>query len=265
MRLPLLLGALSLGMALPAASFSPSGAAVTNGLRPAVAGPGATAFRRAALRPRTCNNLPTAFGGGGGGGGGVGLRGGGGGGGGGDDDGDKSGIMGYWTKYLELLEEKPFVTRMATGLIIGLFGDMLSQAMAGSKVVEMDIKRMVIFSCWGGFGFTPIAYKWYNLIEATIPVTAPGRALWKMAMDQVLFPPAITALTFMTLTVVEGLFSGFEVSLAKGLRGSGVAMKSISELLQDGADTVKETLQDGADKVKETLKPTLITNYKTYA
>lgn len=68
MRLPLLLGALSLGMALPAASFSPSGAAVTNGLRPAVAGPGATAFRRAALRPRTCNNLPTAFGGGGGGG-----------------------------------------------------------------------------------------------------------------------------------------------------------------------------------------------------
>ena len=67
MRLPILLGALSLGMALPAASFSPSGAAVTNGLRPAAAGPGAIAFRRSALRPKTCNHLPTASIGGGGG------------------------------------------------------------------------------------------------------------------------------------------------------------------------------------------------------
>lgn len=116
---------------------------------------------------------------------------------------------------------------------------------------------MLVFSCWGGFGFTPIAYNWYNLIEATIPVSfslshtpstpfpfhslatsaevfrvcrtsAGGRSgKWRWIRSralatpargmrcavltheyQILFPPAITSLTFLCLTVVEGMLSG---------------------------------------------------------
>jgi len=39
------------------------------------------------------------------------------------------------------------------------------------KMSQLDIKRLLVFSAWGGFGFTPIAHNWYNIIEATIPVS----------------------------------------------------------------------------------------------
>ena len=42
--------------------------------------------------------------------------------------------------------------------------------MLAVKMSQLDIKRLLVFSAWGGFGFTPIAYNWYNIIEASIPV-----------------------------------------------------------------------------------------------
>jgi len=63
---------------------------------------------------------------------GIHLRGGGGGGG-GDGDGGGSLPQRYWAKYLDLLESKPLATKMATGFVIGVFGDLLSQHMSGSK------------------------------------------------------------------------------------------------------------------------------------
>ena len=68
---------------------------------------------------------------------GIVLRGGGGGGGGGGGDGDNF-IMGYWTKYLDLLDAKPLATRMITGFVIGVFGDVLSQYMAGSESLSLS-------------------------------------------------------------------------------------------------------------------------------
>lgn len=49
------------------------------------------------------------------------------------------------------------------------------------KFSQLDIKRLLIFSAWGGFGFTPIAYNWYNIIEATIPVSVERKFLRKRA------------------------------------------------------------------------------------
>jgi hypothetical protein len=130
---------------------------------------------------------------------------------GGGGDGDSGGDGGslplrYWAKYLDLLDSKPLVTRMVSGFLIGTFGDILSQYMAGGKRAScfypppcchlhandrrpyappvdrliypcaavtfsrLDIKRLLVFSAWGGFGFTPIAYNWYNIIESTVPV-----------------------------------------------------------------------------------------------
>ena len=62
---------------------------------------------------------------------GVHLRGGGG----GDGDGDGGGSLPqrYWAKYLDLLETKPLATKMATGFVIGVFGDLLSQHLSGSE------------------------------------------------------------------------------------------------------------------------------------
>ena len=61
---------------------------------------------------------------------GIRLRGGGGGGGGGDDS---NPVFRYWAKYLDLLDKEPLATRVWTGFIIGIFGDVLSQTMAGGE------------------------------------------------------------------------------------------------------------------------------------
>jgi hypothetical protein len=39
---------------------------------------------------------------------------------------------------------------------------------------QMDLKRIFIFSCWGGFGFTPIAYKWCAAPPPQRPRAAHG-------------------------------------------------------------------------------------------
>ncbi|EKX35278.1 hypothetical protein GUITHDRAFT_97867 [Guillardia theta CCMP2712] len=142
---------------------------------------------------------------------------------------------------------------MATGFVIGLFGDIISQITAGIQFSELDIKRLLVFSSWGGFGFTPIAYKWYNIIEATIPATIAMRGVWKMAMDQILFPPVITAFTFFMLTMIEGVLSGFSLTLNKGLQQTAVVQQSLSQLVDKAVA-----------KVKHDLVPTLITNYKVW-
>lgn len=160
--------------------------------------------------------------------------------------------MRYWAKYLELLDTKPLATRMMTGFVIGTFGDVLSQHMAGVKFSQLDIKRLLIFSAWGGFGFTPIAMYWYNIIDATIPATMAMRGVAKMAMDQILFPPAITAFTFFCLTIVEGLLAPLSITMDKGFSFVGKA------------DSVSALANKGIEKVKTELGATLITNYKVW-
>ena len=51
-----------------------------------------------------------------------------------------------------------------------------------------------------------------------------------MAMDQILFPPVITAFTFFMLTMIEGVLSGFSLTLNKGLQQTAVVQQSLSQL-----------------------------------
>jgi hypothetical protein len=63
----------------------------------------------------------------------------------------------------------------------------------------------------------------------------------------------MTAITFITLTVVEGLFVGVSLTLDQGLRSTGVAVRGLPTLLDEGVR-----------KVRKELVPTLITNYKVW-
>lgn len=196
---------------------------------------------------------------GGSGGSGGGFRRGGGGRGGGNNGGGGSqgepgwGPLQLWARYTTLLDTDPLKTRMFTGLVISALGDILSQALDGVKAKDLDLKRLVVFSCWGGFGFTPMGFKWYNLIERTVPKGIPVRFLAKMAMDQTIFPPLMTTITFVCLTVLEGLVSGFGLSVSKGLYSTGAKIKDLGGLLTDAVD-----------KVKTQLGPTLVENYKVW-
>jgi hypothetical protein len=59
--------------------------------------------------------------------------------------------------------------------------------------------------------------------------TMAMRGVAKMAMDQILFPPAITAFTFFMLTVIEGKLAGFSLTMDKGLSMGGTT-ESLSTL-----------------------------------
>ena len=195
----------------------------------------------------------------------------------------------FWAKYLDLLDKKPLQTRIITGFIISAIGDVISQITGGTKATALDIKRLLIFSSWGGFGFTPVGYNWYNLIESTVPANIPARFFWKMLMDQVpcprpplpspvplrkhpsahtnsrppsllprlrsqsVFPAFMTTVTFITLTVVEGLLDGFSLTLDGGLRSTGAAARGLPALFDEGVR-----------KVRKELAPTLVANYKVW-
>jgi protein Mpv17 len=78
------------------------------------------------------------------------------------------------------------------------------------------------------------------------------RGAAKMAMDQILFPPAITAFTFFCLTIIEGKLAGLSLTMDKGFSRGGKT-ESFSALASKGVD-----------KVKAELGPTLVTNYKVW-
>ena len=165
-------------------------------------------------------------GGGGRGGGGGAVRSTGGGGGGGGEGSASS--LNPWAWYLGMLERSPLRTKMATGTLIASLGDLIRQS--ENKGVPFDVKSFVIFSLWGGAVFTPIAHFWYGLIGRVVPESLGAlRFVAMMAMDQTLFPPAVTSLTFFSLTLLLG-----------------------------------GTPDKGVDKVKRELWPTLLTNWKVW-
>ncbi len=106
--------------------------------------------------------------------------------------------MGLWKRYEYLLDAQPLQTRMASGFVIGIIGDVICQIVTAKqgKKEPFDLKRMLIFATWGAIGFTPIGFWWYNTMEAIVPATLPLRGIVKVALDQLLFSTTMTAITF---------------------------------------------------------------------
>jgi len=127
-----------------------------------------------------------------------------------------------------MLERSPLRTKMVTGTAIASLGDLIRQS--ENKGQGFDWKSFLIFSLWGGAVFTPIAHHWYGIIGKVIPESLGAfRFVAMMAMDQTLFPPAVTSLTFFSLTLLLG-----------------------------------GTPQGGVEKVQRDLWPTLLTNWKVW-
>ena len=83
----------------------------------------------------------------------------------------------------------------------------------------------------------PCIYGSRELKEA-LRAPVPRRFLAKMIMDQAIFPPLMITLTFTTLTVVEGLFAGIGLTISKGLFATGVKVKDVGTLFNDGISKV---------------------------
>jgi len=112
---------------------------------------------------------------------------------------------------------------------------------------------MLIFASWGAIGFTPLAYKWYGGMENIVPATLPYRFLIKTALDQTIFSSGVTTITFITLTLVEGLLVGFDWKMGSMPASTKVAVLPIGTIFDQGVQ-----------KVKDLLWPTLLENWKVW-
>ncbi|TYZ57973.1 hypothetical protein PybrP1_008428 [[Pythium] brassicae (nom. inval.)] len=125
--------------------------------------------------------------------------------------------------YDDCLRRQPLLTKCVTSGVLFGVGDRLAQHIEGRTATEevdessaghelakhssgsdessssSDYARTGRMMVWGGLGFAPIAHNWYNLIERVAPGSAAIAVAKKIAMDQIIFAPAISS-TFYTVT-----------------------------------------------------------------
>lgn len=131
---------------------------------------------------------------------------------------------GAWQAYCDALERSPLPTKVYTGIVGTLLGDLAAQVLThtsqqqkkkkqhtpGSSSVEgfrfdaMRAGRLCLYSAVVG---TPMGHWWYGLLEsAVMPATplAPAAVAAKVALDQLVQTPIGMALFFATMKVLEG-------------------------------------------------------------
>lgn len=136
-----------------------------------------------------------------------------------------------WQGYCDALKRSPLSTKVYTGLVGTLLGDLAAQVLshtskqsqqkqqqqeyqhsstsgsnssAGFHFDAMRAGRLCLYSALIG---TPMSHIWYGLLESTVlPATplAPAAVAAKVALDQLLQTPFGMALFFAVMKVLEG-------------------------------------------------------------
>jgi len=159
-----------------------------------------------------------------------------------------------WARYEDLLDEEPLKTRIWSGFFIGVLGDIICQfATRSGDAFVIDVKRCLIFALWGAFGFTPLAFKWYGGMESALSQDIKFRFLLKTALDQTVFSTGITTLTFMCITVVEGLLAPLEWK-----------MNALPRITSQSVLPLTTLVDHGWTKVTRNLWETLLENWKVW-
>lgn len=133
---------------------------------------------------------------------------------------------GAWQAYCDALERSPLPTKVYTGIVGTLLGDLAAQVLShtsqqqqqqkkkqhtpgsssvtGFRFDAMRAGRLCLYSAMVG---TPMGHWWYGLLEsAVMPATplAPAAVAAKVALDQLVQTPFGMALFFATMKVLEG-------------------------------------------------------------
>lgn len=77
------------------------------------------------------------------------------------------------------------------GVVICSLGDVIAQLMGGA----FDVRRALIFLCWGVIGTTQ-GIVWYDGLSRVVVGTAISSQLLKVALDQLVFTPALAGPSF---------------------------------------------------------------------
>lgn len=110
-----------------------------------------------------------------------------------------------WTRYCELLVEKPILSKGLTGGVLFAGGDLLAQKLDGTLEGPKgyDPKRTVRGFFWSAVCFTPVGHAWYmGVLNRYLPGAATSEVLKKVALDQLLFGPIVNGVRLMSWFIV---------------------------------------------------------------
>uniref|UniRef100_K3WKW1 Uncharacterized protein n=1 Tax=Globisporangium ultimum (strain ATCC 200006 / CBS 805.95 / DAOM BR144) TaxID=431595 RepID=K3WKW1_GLOUD len=141
--------------------------------------------------------------------------------------------------YDDCLRRRPLLTKCVTSGILFGVGDRIAQTIEVRQQQAQDAEREFVdfevvqerdglmsvesatrtmrMMIWGGIGFAPIAHTWYNFIERFAPGSTAMAVTKKIAMDQILFAPAISTTFYTATQSLEGksLQDAFQVAKDK--------------------------------------------------
>ena len=83
-------------------------------------------------------------------------------------------------------------------------GDFVSQKVTKNNTESIDYKRVFRSAFYGGCIYTPIANKWYTVLEKLIPGNTKIILGKKLILDQTLWCSFILSLTYASFAVLEG-------------------------------------------------------------
>lgn len=137
-----------------------------------------------------------------------------------------------WRAYCDALERSPLVTKVYTGVVGTLLGDLAAQVLAhtskqtqqqqqaqqqhhhgsssssgGKQGFQFDAMRAGRLCLYSAAIGTPMCHAWYNLLESAvmpnIPL-APAAVAAKVALDQLVQTPFGMAIFFSVMKLLEG-------------------------------------------------------------
>ncbi|TPX60727.1 hypothetical protein PhCBS80983_g01629 [Powellomyces hirtus] len=115
-------------------------------------------------------------------------------------------VIRAWKRYLELLEEKPLVTKSLSAGAIAVAGDIIAQKVDSSPDhPEWDPKRTARLGLYGTLIAAPLTHGWYKVLDARVGAGMDfATSVKKVTADQILAATPFTALFFVCNSAAEG-------------------------------------------------------------
>jgi hypothetical protein len=114
--------------------------------------------------------------------------------------------IGVWYWYTDKIHHHPVMTKCLTATVLVGAGDLAAQALQATGT--FDVKRYLRFCCLGCFVQAPVTHYYYLLLDAKLPPTPYPwtlTTLVKLIIDQLIFAPCFTVLTFAFLDTLVGV------------------------------------------------------------
>jgi len=111
-------------------------------------------------------------------------------------------------RYIQLLEEHPYKTKMITSGIISGMGDVASQALTAGSLeaftLAFSLERLVKYAGVGALVTAPILHHWYLFLGRHFPSTELPSVLQRLAMDQFAATPFLIVGFFGIFLCLDG-------------------------------------------------------------